>query len=560
MIATWMAYALLLSALIGSAAWALDRGAGALRKPRRFVWAAAIAASLVLPVAVASLPRATTALPQAAPLVAQRGGAAVSTPAAGPAAAAPRSSVLSAVWSRVATFDVPLVVLWAAASGLLGLGLLRAAVRLARGARSWSPSVVDGAAVLVAPDVGPAVVRLLSGLKVVLPTWAMEADVASRSLMLRHEMEHRRARDPDLAIAATLALVAVPWNLALWWQVRRLQIAVETDCDRRVMQAGADAHAYGALLLRVGARMSRGAWLAASAFAETPSLLERRIKAMTSRAPRKPVLQAALAGGGFALIVLSAAMMPQPPQLRPQRLLVGERAADTSEFDVLLRVGSKPAGRTVRFKAAFNVDDAAGLQYVDTTTPFQARGRTRAAAAILQKIGGDANLDAALVAGAGADTEKVAGASGSRLVLQYNPRGHLTTASAGPSPAVLGQPPASCVVPVMAADTTGPIYPESSVDERPEYVGGPAPEYPRVLKEAGVQGRVVVQFVVDKSGRPEPGSIVIDSATNPLFERPVIDAIFCSVFRPGRKNSHVVRVRVKQPVNFQLSSPGTGRS
>ncbi len=110
--------------------------------------------------------------------------------------------------------------------------------------------------------------------------------------------------------------------------------------------------------------------------------------------------------------------------------------------------------------------------------------------------------------------------------------------------------------------TTGPVirtdqpYLESVVEERPEYVGGPKPRYPDLLRQAGIDGRVLVEFVVDTVGRVERGSIKILSSTNQLFEQPTREAISASSFRPGKISGRAVRVRVQQPINFQISRAG----
>ncbi len=110
--------------------------------------------------------------------------------------------------------------------------------------------------------------------------------------------------------------------------------------------------------------------------------------------------------------------------------------------------------------------------------------------------------------------------------------------------------------------TTGPVirtdqpYLESVVEERPEYVGGPKPRYPDLLRQAGIDGRVLVEFVVDTMGRVERGSIKILSSTNQLFEQPTREAISASSFRPGKISGRAVRVRVQQPINFQISRAG----
>ena len=65
---------------------------------------------------------------------------------------------------------------------------------------------------------------------------------------------------------AQLALLVMPWNLALWWQIRRLRVAVELDCDARVLRSG-DVRFYGDLLLDV-ARPRQARLIGVTAFAE----------------------------------------------------------------------------------------------------------------------------------------------------------------------------------------------------------------------------------------------------------------------------------------------------
>ncbi len=106
--------------------------------------------------------------------------------------------------------------------------------------------------------------------------------------------------------------------------------------------------------------------------------------------------------------------------------------------------------------------------------------------------------------------------------------------------------------------TTGPVirtdqpYLESVVEERPEYVGGPKPRYPDLLRQAGIDGRVLVEFVVDTTGHVERGSIKILSSTNPLFEQPSKEVVAASVYRPGKISGRSVRVRVQVPLNFTV--------
>ena len=334
MIAIWMLYVLALSLCFGLAAFALERAARLWARPRRFVWAVAIAASLLVPVAGLIIPGVP--VPQGvAPGSVLIEDLVVRPVPTDRAPSVGVSSAQSKIGPLIASLNRPLLLLWGGASLALALGLLRAGIGLRRRARGWRATVVDGTEVLVAPDIGPAVVRL-GGLRVVLPEWALSAEPAACSLILLHENEHRQARDSDLLLGATVALLLVPWALPLWWQVRRLQLAVETDCDHRVMRAGADAHAYGVLLLSVGARSTSQPLLAPTAFSEARTLLERRIEAMTPSSPRWRVARTALATGVGALSVAAACMMPHPaPAPTQQREEVYSEDSVTERPDLL---------------------------------------------------------------------------------------------------------------------------------------------------------------------------------------------------------------------------------
>ena len=74
--------------------------------------------------------------------------------------------------------------------------------------------------------------------------------------------------------------------------------------------------------------------------------------------------------------------------------------------------------------------------------------------------------------------------------------------------------------------------------------------YPEIAKKAGVEGRVFVQFVVDKKGR----------VTDPIVQRGIgagcdEEAVRCVRtvrFTPGRQNGERVRVKMSLPVTFRL--------
>jgi hypothetical protein len=47
---------------------------------------------------------------------------------------------------------------------------------------------------------------------------------------------------------AAFTVAALPWNVALWWQLMRLRAAIELDCDKRVVADGHGADASGGVI------------------------------------------------------------------------------------------------------------------------------------------------------------------------------------------------------------------------------------------------------------------------------------------------------------------------
>jgi protein TonB len=98
------------------------------------------------------------------------------------------------------------------------------------------------------------------------------------------------------------------------------------------------------------------------------------------------------------------------------------------------------------------------------------------------------------------------------------------------------------------------IYLASQVDEpviaAPGSVG---PRYPELLRAAGVQGEVVVTFVVDTTGRVEPSSLVILNSTNDLFGAAVRTALPAMRFLPAKADGHKVKQQVQQPFVFTIA-------
>lgn len=321
MIAHWMLYCVAVGTLLSGGAMALEKALRPLGRATRWVWAGALLLTLAVPAAAWALGTLRPAPPPLkVPVV-----AATLTGGAGPAPLRrARPWLLEVLDPR--RLQTPLAALWIASSAASVLALAGMAVALRRRRRAWAVAEVDGVPVLVSPDVGPAVVGLLRS-RIVLPRWAVDADEQGRALVLEHEQEHVRAGDPRLLAAALATAVLTPWNPAVWWQLRRLRLAVEVDCDARVLRRRSDVHAYGSVLLEVGRRAARTHLAAAAAFAEPVSTLERRIRIMTAPRVRRPLARAAGFGALAAVLAIAACEAPMPtmqPSPGGTRQLAGE--------------------------------------------------------------------------------------------------------------------------------------------------------------------------------------------------------------------------------------------
>ncbi len=96
------------------------------------------------------------------------------------------------------------------------------------------------------------------------------------------------------------------------------------------------------------------------------------------------------------------------------------------------------------------------------------------------------------------------------------------------------------------------VFVESVVEERPEVLSGPHLEYPGLLREAGIQGRVLVQAIIDTTGRAEPRSVKVIQSPNPGFDQSAMDYVLRAMFRPARVHGRAVRVLINLPIDFSI--------
>jgi bla regulator protein blaR1 len=327
----WMSYVIVVSLLLSLAALALERSARIRQKPTRWLWGAGMIASLLVPLVISSvsvqIPMlvdvVSSAMPQRVVALRQMTASGLSP-----------SGWLTATAGQISAspdLDRVLQVGWSVASTILLLAILAGSAQLNRHRRRWARGSMAGVPVYITEDTGPAIVGLFYP-HIVVPRWLTLCAPDVQELVIAHEQGHLEAHDAWLVTIALGLLVCMPWNLPLWWQLRRLRFAVEIDCDARVLQRGYDVSRYGETLIAVGERQSATVAMVA-AMAEQGSLLEQRIRNMVRKKTRYARTTAvALACLGIACAVGAAEISP-PANHDPVDSASQENAVDTRILD-----------------------------------------------------------------------------------------------------------------------------------------------------------------------------------------------------------------------------------
>jgi beta-lactamase regulating signal transducer with metallopeptidase domain len=292
MIVAWIGYAMLYAVGVGASAACVERLLARRHYARRLLWMAAMTSSALLPAA-----RSWNAPPLAARTVVTRSFA---TPAVEP----------HATYHARLNLDAVALTAWAAMTLFAATWLAVSNARLHRALARCDRTRIDGDDVIVSAEFGPAVVGIVRP-RIVLPAWVLSAAESDRRIVLAHEREHLRARDTFWQLAGLALAVAMPWNAALWWQLKRLRLAIEMDCDSRVVgRHRLDPIRYGELLIRAHTSAS-STMGSALALVQGRSSLGQRIDALVGL-PRRSATRVAEAMLGSLAFAGAVAFVPAP--------------------------------------------------------------------------------------------------------------------------------------------------------------------------------------------------------------------------------------------------------
>lgn len=101
------------------------------------------------------------------------------------------------------------------------------------------------------------------------------------------------------------------------------------------------------------------------------------------------------------------------------------------------------------------------------------------------------------------------------------------------------------------------------VEEQPQFPGGMAAlveylkkniRYPAICKEQGLQGRVIVQFVINTDSTISDAQVI--KPVNPHFDKEALRVVNAMPkWIPGEQRGKPVRTRFTMPVTFRLEEP-----
>jgi TonB-dependent SusC/RagA subfamily outer membrane receptor len=335
----WMVYTALVGVLVAATATAVDRLARLAQWATRWVWCTATIVALGL---AGIAPYRTSSPAPALETTANVASSAAAT-------VAPESwwSIVSRALSDArALVEAPFVVgaktlhqwlplsagafviaAWLVLSVVLAILGVAVHARFRSGMRRWPLADVHGTRVRVSPTTGPVVIGLARP-EIVLPRWVLDRPASEQMVILAHEAEHIKARDGLLLAGACGAVALMPWNPALWYMLSRVRLAVELDCDARVLRAGVAPKTYGTLLIDL-AEQVLPLRVTATALADDLSHLHKRILAMKPHTPRFALLRggAAAAIAVAGLLAACEAKMPTATDIQKMDVSIAEKSA-----------------------------------------------------------------------------------------------------------------------------------------------------------------------------------------------------------------------------------------
>ncbi len=397
-------------------------------------------------------------------------------------------------------------------------------------------------------------------------------DEETLRMALLHELIHVRRHDFAIRWAGRLIGAAFAIHPLVGVLLRSLDFYSESACDAEVLaQPRVSGKRYATLLFSFAVPGAVSGPFAVS-MAAPESQLKRRILAMNhSATPARPngaprFLSLALSGlllvGTTLLVACTEVVTPETSSEAPAAKQSSDVHTDVDEMP-------KPIGglaaiqKAVRYPKEASARGLEGKVIVEFVVDEQGRV---VEPRVVQGLG--SGLDEAALRAVREVTFTPARKDGkavrTKLTLPFTFRAEDQERAAEP------QTEAASAQMKYLKQELATVYEE--VDQMPKLIGGlsalqQAIQYPTQARQAGIEGRVVVAFVVDEDGRVTEAAIAtIDlqgrgaeaTAASSVGEgglgEEALRAVETLTFEPGLKDGVPVKVKMAVPVSFRLAA------
>lgn len=376
---------------------------------------------------------------------------------------------------------------------------------------------------------------------VLLPN-SLKSDPEKLNLVLRHELTHIVQNDFLSNILISLTQILFWFHPVVHFLKRELIDYREIRCDSLVIcNNSVSRKKYASLLLELLPMPNINNELSVN-MAQESSNLKKRIQMITQQKPNRPIPKwSSLAI--FAFIILSTAIAMSCTDMQTQ----GDESADA-----ILQAESEQG----YFEAVEQMPELIGglesilikISYPEEARQNGVEGRVFVKF-IVNKEGNVENAEVVRGIGNGADEEALRVVREAKFKPGFQNGEPVRVQYALPISFRLSPPTNEST----NAPTNGVL---KVVDEMPELKGGLEEiikkiRYPEEAKQAGIEGRVFVQFVVNTDGDVEDAKVVRGIGGG--ADEEALRVVQQAKFTPGYLNGEPVRVQFSLPVYFRLA-------
>jgi len=336
--------------------------------------------------------------------------------------------------------------------------------------------------------------------------------------VLIHEGEHLRRRDP-LRYSVLSALRAALWFYPpVWWLARRIREMIEMVCDEAVVRSGLSATIYCRSVARVLSLglTRRHAVSSVGILGQRSSFLSRRLERIRSGRRSKSMYSHRLTVALSALAAVVLSLLPFAPatsvRAGDEMPGLGWDQLEEADLPVMLNFRETRADKIFEALGAssgveFRVDDEIANKPVSVNLdrmPLK-----------------EALIHLGVVTGAG---YKILGPR----VVEVNP--------------------------ILLAGTANVTLPKLIPDSKVN------PEYPEVARASGIQGRVILQALIENTGTVARTEVLsVDPPDYKPFIKSAMKAISQWHYEPATSEGQPVDVYFTIRVDFKLNGDGKGK-